>query len=102
MASSVSLTVRPGHSTALARSRCLSARTANLGVSKYFGSGQKRRRVPVFFLPTVPTTSSGEARSPLRKVMRCSAPSRLMWISTRVDSALTTLTPTPCRPPEKV
>ncbi len=33
----------------MARSRWRNTRTLNLGVSKYFESGQKRRRVPVFF-----------------------------------------------------
>ena len=42
-----SVTRRFGHSTALARSTCLSFGMANLSVSKYFGSGQNRMVVPV-------------------------------------------------------
>jgi hypothetical protein len=58
--------------------------------------------VPVFFLPTVATVSSAEARKPSRNSMRRSTPSRLMKTSTFVDNAFTTLMPTPCRPPEKL
>jgi len=86
----------------LARSRWRSDLAWIFGVSKYFGSGQKRRRVPVLRLPTVPTTSSAELRSPSRNSIRCSWPSRRITTSTRFDSAFTTLTPTPWRPPEKV
>ena len=46
--------------------------------------------------------ASGEARSPSLKRILYSLPSRLMKTSTCWLSALTTLTPTPCRPPLKV
>ena len=38
--------------------------------------------------------------TPLRKRTKCSLPSRQILSSSTVDSALTTETPTPCRPPE--
>ena len=60
----------PAQSTAFARSTCLSFGSENFGVSKYFGSGQKRSVVPVCFLPTVPTTLRLLERSPFLKFMR--------------------------------
>ena len=92
--------MRPGHSTAFARSTCFRRDSEIFGESKYFGSGQKRTRVPVCFFGTVPTASSGDERSPCRKAMRNSWPSRRMLTSTFDESAFTTDTPTPCRPPE--
>ena len=72
----------------------------NFGESKYLGSAQKRTLVPVLRLPTLPITSRSLALKPSAKLMRYSLPSRLTVTSTRVDSALTTEMPTPCRPPE--
>src|SRR3546814_6766544 len=66
LASSSRRTVRPGQSTALARSRWRSARRLNFAVSKYFGSGQKRSRVPVLRL------RSEEHTSELQSLMRIS------------------------------
>ena len=71
-------------------------------LSKYAGSGQNRTVVPVFALPTWPTTSSFEVGRPLRKPMLYSLPPRRTQHSRFFDSALTTDTPTPCRPPENV
>jgi hypothetical protein len=73
-----------------------------LGESKYFGSGQKCTSVPVLRLPTEPTTLSASAVSPFSKAMTCSWPLRRIRHSSRFDSALTTDTPTPWSPPEKV
>ena len=64
------VTVRPGHSTALARRLWRSRLTENFGESKYFGSGMKWRRVPVLRLPTESTTARSVAFSPSAKVIR--------------------------------
>ena len=61
-------TVRPGQSTALARSRCLSARRLNFGVSKYFGSGQKRSAgAGVLLADACRPPPAAMARSPSRE-----------------------------------
>src|SRR5690606_20389755 len=99
--STLSFTARPGHRTAFARSTCLRRETEIFGESKYCGSGQKRMVVPVLFLPTVPTTSSLPRFLPFTKLRLCSLPSRRIHTSRFFDSAFTTDTPTPCRPPEK-
>src|SRR5688572_24006840 len=93
---------RPGHSTALAFSVCLSCGMENLSESKNFGSGQKRTVVPVFLWPTEPTTSSFDAALPSLKLMLYSLPPRLTQHSRCFDSAFTTDTPTPWRPPENL
>jgi hypothetical protein len=64
------------------------------------GEGRKVTRVP--FLPSGrgPTTFSGASASPWRKRIQCSSPSRQMVSSSHSDSAFTTDTPTPCRPPD--
>ena len=72
----------------------------NLKESKYLASGQKCTLVPVLRLPTLPMTSSSLALKPSAKLIWYSLPSRLTVTTTRVDRALTTLMPTPCRPPE--
>ena len=58
----------------------------------------KRTSVPVRSVS--PVTRSGSTVSPPSKRATCSCPSRQMVNSSQSDSALTTLTPTPCRPPE--
>ena len=92
----------PGHSTALAFSVCFSCGTENLSESKNFGSGQKRTVVPVLRWPTLPTSSSLELSLPSLKLMLYSLPPRLIQHSSRLESAFTTETPTPCRPPENL
>ena len=47
-----------------------------------------------------PTTASGASGSPSRKRMTYSLPSRQMRRSSTSESAFTTETPTPCRPPD--
>ncbi len=69
--------------------------------SKNFSSGQKRMVVPVFRLPTCPTTFSSLFFFPSAYHMKYSLPSRRTRTSSFFDRALTTETPTPCRPPEK-
>ena len=102
MASLWKLSFRPGQSTALALSTWRSCGTENFSESKYLGSGQKRTVVPVLRWPVVPTTSSFEDTLPSRKPMLYSLPPRLIQHSSCFESALTTDTPTPCRPPENL
>ena len=47
-----------------------------------------------------PRTISGLTASPCANFIQCSWPSRQIVSSSHSDSALTTETPTPCRPPE--
>lgn len=91
----------PGHNTALALSTCLRRLTENLKLSKYLASGQKCTLVPVlrfthraddFKLTGFIAVAEGDAVFV--------TPSRRTRTSTRVDRALTTEIPTPCRPPE--
>src|ERR1700728_1123171 len=96
----MSETLRFGHSTALARNVCFRLATAILSVSKYFASGEKRMVVPVRDFGTSPTTSSFDVGLPLAKLRLYSLPPRRTQHSRCFDSALTTDTPTPCRPPE--
>src|SRR5690348_13332767 len=67
-------------------------------VSKIVSSAQNVMVVPVSL--DLPSFSSGAAGRDATYGWKYLKPSR--WISTSsfVDSALTTLTPTPCRPPE--
>ena len=52
--------------------------------------------------PTVPTVFSFESTLPSLKLMLYSLPPRLIQHSRCLESALTTETPTPCRPPENL
>ncbi len=99
VASTASETRRPGHSTAFAFSTCLRRGTEMFGESKKPGSGQKRTVVPVWPRLAVPTASSFENTLPFLKPMFHSLPSRRTLHSRCFESALTTETPTPCRPP---
>ena len=66
---------------------------------KVFGDGRNVTSVPR--LPSAsPVTASGATASPSRNSMKCSLPSRQIVSLSQVDSALTTETPTPCRPPD--
>ena len=67
--------------------------------SKTAGSGQKRTTVPV--RAEGPASARAVSRSPpLANDMRWTRPPRWTATSTRSDRALTTESPTPCRPPE--
>src|ERR1051326_4627248 len=88
----------PGESTAFARMTCLSRGTLNFDESKNFSSAQKRTVVPVFRLPTCPTTFSSDFFLPSANVIEYSLPSRRTHTCNLFESALTTETPTPCRP----
>jgi hypothetical protein len=59
----------PGHSTALAFSRCVRRETEKRGLSKKLSSGQKWTLVPVLRLPQVPTTCRSCTFSPFSKAM---------------------------------
>ena len=63
--------------------------------SKYSGFGLKVIDVPVFLIPTSPTSLSSLTFSPLLKVIWCSLESLLTLTSRLCDKALTTETPTP-------
>ena len=91
----------PGQSTAFAFRVWRNCGTENLSVSKNFASGQKRTVVPVVRGATLPITASGETSLPDWKPIACSLPPRRTRQSRRLESAFTTDTPTPCRPPEK-
>jgi hypothetical protein len=68
-------------------------------VSKIEASGQKVIVVPVSLLSS-PRASGASGWPPSRYDWRQTYPWRLTSTSSRVDSALTTEEPTPCRPPE--
>src|SRR5882762_6603795 len=102
VASFVNVIRRPGHSTALALSVCFNGGTENLSGSKNFGSGQRCTVVPVLRWPTLPTTCSFDVILPSLKPILYSLPPRLIKHSSFFESALTTETPTPCRPPENL
>ena len=67
-------------------------------VEKISPSGYQRTFVPRSVHD--PMTSSGEVVTPRSKRMRWILPSRRTSTSIHSLSALTQLTPTPCRPPE--
>ena len=58
--------------------------------------------VPEFLKPTSPTSANSLALSPLLKVILYSFESLLTLTSSSSDKALTTDTPTPWSPPEKL
>ena len=89
-----------GQSTALARMTCLSRGTLNFGESKNVSSGQKRTVVPVLRFPTCPTIFRSCFFLPSPKTIVYSLPSRRTHTCSFFESAFTTETPTPCRPPE--
>jgi hypothetical protein len=67
---------------------------------KISGSGLKVTRVPVLPLGAGPTTWRGSVTSPRLKAMRWCLPSRKTSTTVHSERALTTLAPTPWRPPE--
>ena len=67
------------------------------------GEGRGARReghARALLARSVATSLSGASGTPSAKTMKCSLPLRQMVSSSRVESAFTTDTPTPCRPPE--
>jgi hypothetical protein len=98
-----SVTLTPGISTALLRSRWVSSPMGSAAVSKYLASGQARTVVPCLRSPASSLRiSSASITSPPLKASLAIEPSRWVVTSSRLDSALVTDTPTPCRPPEKL
>ena len=99
----VSVTLTPGISTALLRSRWISSALGKSALSKYLASGQARTVVPDLRSALVARRSlSGSITSPPENTMLATWPSRQTVTSSRLASAFVTLTPTPCRPPEKL
>ena len=90
-----------GISTAFRAQQMLELARLIFGESKYFGSGWMRTVVPVLRWPQSPIRLSGSVTKPAPKAMWWMPPPRLISTSRRIDSALVTETPTPCRPPEK-
>jgi hypothetical protein len=66
--------------------------------SKICGSGLKETVVPRSFV--FPVTFRSSVLSPRAKAIRCTLPLRRTSTRSHSDRAFTTLTPTPCRPPE--
>ena len=68
------------------------------------GDGRNEIDVPVFALPSStgasPVTASLSSASPSTKRMAQVLPSRQIVRDSHCDSALTTETPTPCKPPD--
>ncbi len=99
----VSVMVTPGISTALLRSMCTSSPRGSSALSKYFASGHTRTVVPFLRSPLAAgRTATGSITSPPLKASVATCLSRHTVTCRRVASALVTLTPTPCRPPEKL
>ena len=83
---------------AISRKRLVIVSKLNSVVSKISSLGQNRVVVPVSSVASC--LSSSPSGTPKAKAWVQRKPSRLMSTSTRRLSALTTETPTPCRPPE--
>src|SRR5258708_4884926 len=104
---SVSGNVTPEFRKASSRSRCSRVWKSNSVLVKVRVLGRKVISVPVLRAPlpspgrcgASPTSASGDSGSPSRKRMKCSLPPRQTRKSSREDSAFTTETPTPCKPP---
>ena len=101
---SVSVTAAPGLRKASSRSRCSNVAKSNSVMVKVRVDGRNVISVPVRAPPSAtgasPTTFKGDSTSPSPKRTTCALPSRQMCSSSHSDRALTTETPTPCRPPE--
>ena len=91
--------VTPEFRNASSRRRCSSVAKSNSIMVKVSVEGRKLTSVPRL-PPASPTTFSGATATPSWNSMKCSLPSRQMVSFSQVDSAFTTDTPTPCRPPE--
>ncbi len=97
--------VTPEFRKASSRRRCSSVFRSNSMVEKVSAEGKKVTLVPVSGSPlgrfgASPVTFRGDTASPLAKRISWILPSRQIFRSSQSDRALTTLTPTPCRPPE--
>ncbi len=89
---------RPGLSRQVSRSRVAIVSASSSVVSNTCASGQNRTTVPLRLAR--PTTVRAWVRLPREKAMAWRLPSRTTSTSVLADSALTTDTPTPCRPPD--
>ena len=94
--STVSVTVTPGISTALLRSKWVSSWRGSSVASKYRASGQTRTLVPWRrSLALAFRNTSASTTSPPENASVAAWPSRQTLTCKRLDSALVTLTPTP-------
>ncbi len=84
---------------ASSRRRCSSVAKSNSTMVKVLGDGKKVTSVPRLPFES-PTTFSGATATPSANSMKCSLPSRQIVSLSQLDSALTTETPTPCKPPD--
>ena len=97
--SSVIVIRRPRVRNAVSRRRCSSVAYSKSSVSKISASGRKVIVVPVSLVGS-PLLELALRRAALVAPGVQTWPSRRTSTSSRSDSALTTETPTPCRPPE--
>ncbi len=97
-ASSSNTISMPEHRKASSRRWRTSRSGWNSRTLKILESGLKLTMVPVFWV--LPIAASGASGTPREKFCSQTVPSR--WISSRShsDRKLTTLTPTPCSPPD--
>ena len=91
--------VTPEFKNASSRNRCSSVAKSNSSMVKVLGEGRKVTSVPLLLF-ALPTGLSGATATPSRNSMKYSLPSRQMVSLSQLDSAFTTETPTPCRPPD--
>ena len=92
----------PGNNTALERSRRIRSAIGMAALSKYLPSGQARTRVPWALSPlSAGFVLSFSITLPSAKLRVDIWPSRHTVTSRRLERALVTDTPTPCKPPEK-
>ena len=98
----MSVTLTPGSKTAFDLNKRISSGIGMPGLSKYLPSGHARTRVPcdLSSLPAV-LVFNFSITLPSAKVRVEIWPSRHTVTSKRLDRALVTETPTPCKPPEK-
>ncbi len=86
---------------AVSRRRCVIVAASTSSSSKISESGRKVIVVPTASsLAIFPTISMSPVGSPRSNSCRWILPSRRTSATSRSESALTTETPTPCRPPE--
>ena len=88
-----------GFKNAISLKRCPKTFESKSVLVKILLSGVNVTFVP-FLLSTLPISFSGLTASPLLKSILYSLPSLKIFSSSLFDRALTTETPTPCKPPE--
>ena len=91
--------VTPELRNASSRRRCSSVGKSNSTIVNVLVDGRNVTSVPRFS-PASPRTPSGATASPSANSMKYSLPPRQIVSLSQHESAFTTETPTPCRPPE--